>query len=78
MGIFFIYEVGRADICETLDGLLEARELTLGIADRVAVAAKRYRHGGPGFVDQMVALVGRGAAASGPSALISGSRSCWK
>ena len=55
------YGLGREDICQALDGLLEARELTLEAADRVAQAAERYRRGGPGFADQMIALAGQGA-----------------
>ncbi|WP_378949089.1 PIN domain-containing protein [Paracoccus sp. R86501] len=55
------YGLGRDDICHALDGLLEARELTLEAADRVALAAERYRRGGPGFADQMIALAGQGA-----------------
>jgi predicted nucleic-acid-binding protein len=42
-------------------GLLEARELVVEGGDRVAVAADRYRKGGAGFADQMVALAGQGA-----------------
>lgn len=55
------YGLGRADIAQTLDGLLEARELEIEAADRVAIAADRYRKGGAGFADQMVALAGQGA-----------------
>ncbi|MFC3088702.1 PIN domain-containing protein [Tabrizicola soli] len=55
------YGLDRADIVRALDGLLEARELTLEAADRVAVAADRYRKGGPGFADQMISLAGQGA-----------------
>lgn len=55
------YGLGRADIAQALDGLLEARELVIEAADRVALAADRYRKGGPGFADQMVALAGQGA-----------------
>lgn len=55
------YGLGRADIARALDGLLEAQELVIEAADRVALAADRYRKGGPGFADQMVALAGQGA-----------------
>ncbi len=55
------YHLGRADIARALDGLLEARELQIEAADRVALAADRYRKGGPGFADQMVALAGQAA-----------------
>jgi predicted nucleic-acid-binding protein len=30
------------------------------VPDRVAVALDRYRRGGPGFADQMIALAGQG------------------
>ena len=55
------YGLGRADVARALDGLLEARELVIEAADRVAVAADRYRKGGAGFADQMIALAGQGA-----------------
>lgn len=55
------YRLPRADIARALDGLLEAQELVIEAADRVAVAADRYRKGGAGFADQMVALAGQGA-----------------
>ncbi len=55
------YGLSRADIAKALDGLLEARELVIEAADRAAVAVDRYRKGGPGFADQMIALAGQGA-----------------
>ena len=55
------YNLPREEIARTLDGLLEARELVIETADRVAIAADRYRKGGPGFADQMIALAGQGA-----------------
>jgi predicted nucleic-acid-binding protein len=55
------YGLGRPDIARALDGLLEAKELVIEAGDRVALAADRYRKGGPGFADQMVALAGQGA-----------------
>ena len=55
------YKVPRADVASALTGLLEAQELIMEAEDRVAVAADRYRKGGPGFADQMIALAG-GAA----------------
>lgn len=55
------YGLGRADISRAIDGLLEARELVVEASDRVALAADRYRKGGPGFADQMIALAGQGA-----------------
>lgn len=55
------YKLTRADISRALDGLLESRELMLEASDRVAIATDRYRRGGAGFADQMVALAGQGA-----------------
>jgi predicted nucleic-acid-binding protein len=55
------YGLGRDDIARALDGLLAARELVLEAADHAALALDRYRKGGPGFADQMVALAGQGA-----------------
>lgn len=55
------YRLPRADIVRALDGLMEAQELVVEAADRVAVAADRFRKGGAGFADQMVALAGQGA-----------------
>lgn len=55
------YGLSRADIALAIDGLLEARELGVEAADRVAIATDRYRRGGAGFADQMIALAGQGA-----------------
>lgn len=55
------YALPRGDIARALDGLMEARELVIEAADRVAIAVDRYRKGGPGFADQMIALAGQGA-----------------
>ncbi|MDR7126393.1 type II toxin-antitoxin system VapC family toxin [Pseudotabrizicola sp. 4114] len=55
------YALPRGDIAQALDGLLEARELVIEEADRAAIAVDRYRKGGPGFADQMIALAGVGA-----------------
>jgi len=46
--------------CRTaaLEGLLEAREVVVEAAERVAVALDRYGKGGAGFSDQMIALAG--------------------
>ena len=56
-----IYRLPRADIADAIEGLLGARELVMEAADRVAIAVDRYRKGGPGFADQMIALAGQGA-----------------
>lgn len=55
------YALSRADIAQTIDGLLEARELVIETGDRAAIAVDRYRKGGAGFADQMIALAGQGA-----------------
>jgi predicted nucleic-acid-binding protein len=55
------YGLPRADIARALDGLLEARELVIEAADAAAIATDRYRRGGAGFADQMVALAGLAA-----------------
>lgn len=55
------YALPRRDIALALDGLMEARELVIETADRAAIAVDRYRKGGPGFADQMIALAGQGA-----------------
>ena len=55
------YGLSRLDIARALDSLLEARELVVEAADRVAIAVDRYRNGGAGFADQMIALAGQGA-----------------
>jgi predicted nucleic-acid-binding protein len=55
------YALPRPDISHALDGLMEARELVIEAADRAAIAVDRYRNGGPGFADQMIALAGQGA-----------------
>lgn len=54
------YDLPRPDIARALDGLMEAREVVVEAADRVALAVDRYRKGGPGFADQMIALAGQG------------------
>lgn len=53
------YGLSRSDVAQALDGLLGAQELIIEAADRVAVAVDRYRRGGAGFADQMVALAGQ-------------------
>ena len=54
------YALPRGDIARALNGLLEACELVIEAADRAAIAVDRYRKGGPGFADQMIALAGQG------------------
>lgn len=55
------YRLPRADIADAIDGLLSARELVIEELDRVGLAAQRWRDGGAGFADQMIALAGQGA-----------------
>lgn len=58
------YRFDRQTIAQALDAVLEAVELQIENADRVGLALSRYRHGGPGFADQMIALAGRDAGAA--------------
>lgn len=50
------YRLPRGDIAGALDGLLSAQELVIEAADRVGRAVERYRKGGAGFSDHMIAL----------------------
>ncbi len=55
------HRLPRATVARALDGLLESRDLVVEAADRVALATDRYRKGGAGFADQMIALAGLAA-----------------
>ena len=55
------YRLPRADIAGAIDGLLASREIVVEQADRVGLANDRYRQGGAGFSDQMIALAAREA-----------------
>lgn len=55
------YRLPRDRIADAIDGLLSARELVVEEADRIGLAAQRWREGGAGFADQMIALAGQGA-----------------
>lgn len=55
------YALSRTEIADAINGLLEARELVVEAADRAAIAIDRYRKGGPGYADHMIALAGQGA-----------------
>lgn len=55
------YDLTRAEIAGAVDGLLAAREIVVEAADRVGLATERYRKGGAGFSDQMIALAARDA-----------------
>lgn len=54
----------RHDIAAALDGLLAARELVVEAPDRTGLAVERYRQGGAGFSDHMIALAARDAGCS--------------
>lgn len=58
------YGLPRHDIAAALDGLLAARELVVEAPDRTGLAVERYRHGGAGFSDHMIALAARDAGCS--------------
>ena len=53
------YKFERAQIAMAVDRLLEAQELVIEAAEQVAIAITRYKAGGAGFADQIVALAGR-------------------
>lgn len=58
------YGLSRHDIAAAIDGLLSAQELVVEAADRVGLAVDRYRQGGAGFSDHMIALAAQAAACS--------------
>lgn len=58
------YGLLRHDIASALDGLLAARELVVEAPDRTGLAGERYRRGGAGFSDHMIALAAREAGCS--------------
>ena len=49
------YRFSRAEIAETLDGLLAAEELVIEAADAAALSAELYRNGSVDFSDLMIA-----------------------
>lgn len=55
------YGLPRDRIAAALDGLLSARELVVESPDRTGLAVDRYRAGGAGFSDHMIALAARKA-----------------
>jgi len=58
------YGLPRHDIAAALDGLLAAREMVIEAPDRTGLAVERYRQGGAGFSDHMIALAARDAGCS--------------
>lgn len=55
------YRLPRHDIAAALDGLLASLEVVVESADAVGLAVERYRQGGAGFSDQMIAITARQA-----------------
>lgn len=55
------YRLSRAEIAQALDGLLAAQELRIEAEETIGLAVERYRQGGAGFSDQMIALASRQA-----------------
>ncbi|MDS9469869.1 type II toxin-antitoxin system VapC family toxin [Paracoccus sp. MBLB3053] len=55
------YRLARKDIADAVDGLLAAHEIIVESADRVGLANERYRLGGAGFSDHLIALTSREA-----------------
>lgn len=53
------YHLSRLEIAGAIDGLLAARELVIEAEGRVGLAVERYRQGGAGFADHMIALAAR-------------------
>jgi len=52
------YTYSRMEIADALSAVLEAREFVVEDPSRVARALERYRQGGAGFADHMIALAG--------------------
>ena len=50
------YKLSRVQIATALERLLEAQELVIEAHDTSALALSRYREGGAGYSDQMIAL----------------------
>lgn len=57
------YGFGRTDVAGALEGLLSATEIAVEAADDVGRALFRYREGGFGFADLMIAAAARRADA---------------
>lgn len=55
------YGLSRPEIAGAVDRLLSAQEIVVEAADRVGLAVDRYRQGGTGFSDQMIALAAQDA-----------------
>ena len=55
------YGLSRADIAAAIDGLMASREIVIETPDRVGLAVERYRQGGAGFSDHLIALAARDA-----------------
>lgn len=53
------YRLPRTDIAGAIDGLLAAQEVVVESPDRIGLAVERYRQGGAGFSDHLIALAAR-------------------
>lgn len=53
------YNLPRSDIATAVEGLLASREIIVETDERVGLAIERYRQGGAGFSDHMIALAAR-------------------
>lgn len=58
------YRLPRADIAGAIDALLAAQEVVVESPDRIGLAVERYRQGGAGFSDHLIALAARAAGCS--------------
>lgn len=58
------YGYGRAEVAAAVEGLLVAPEILLEAAEDVGAALHRYREGGAGFADLLIATAARRAGAS--------------
>lgn len=55
------YKEPRSNIARAINGLLEAEELVVEQADEIGRATDRYRKGGAGFADHVIACVAASA-----------------
>ncbi|WP_103174524.1 PIN domain-containing protein [Paracoccus sp. SY] len=58
------YRLPRADIASAVDALLAAQEVVVESPDRIGLAVERYRQGGAGFSDHLIALAAHAAGCS--------------
>ena len=55
------YRLPLADIAGAIDALLAAQEVVVESPDRIGLAVERYRQGGAGFSDYLIALAAQAA-----------------